>query len=306
MNGRTGALTALHLLLVWAVTALVVPLLGLVVLAAGWAGGLGGAAVVLLPGVPAVVGLLALAGGPAASVVPLCGSVRRRLVWAVSVFVLGTLGVLAGVAAYSRGVDLGSGGVRAALTGVPYAVAAAFFVPGVRVRAGAALLLAVGVLYGGFAGPAQAEQTRHEAEAARYRERADLLYLADPPPGMRVALADSEAAGFLVDYRSAAGGPERLGLTVRRPLTPELRCPEASTEGTTCRVDEGREVVEVHVFPDGTRQVTLTRRHGPSEVEVGSQSLDEAGLRRVLDSVHPLSGPELEDLMRSERIRHHL
>ncbi|WP_327128828.1 hypothetical protein [Streptomyces sp. NBC_01727] len=84
---------------------------------------------VLALGVPLMARLLAISGIPARTVVPLCGSVGRRLGWAAVVFALGTLGVLAGLAAYGGDVDLGSAGTRVALTGVPYAVAVAFFVP---------------------------------------------------------------------------------------------------------------------------------------------------------------------------------
>ncbi|WUR86043.1 hypothetical protein OG967_48585 [Streptomyces phaeochromogenes] len=123
------------------------------------------------------------------TVVPLCGSVQQRLGWAVLVFVLGTFGVLAGLAAYGWDVDLGSASTRIALTGVPYAVAAAFCVPSRWVRLGAVAALVAGAAYGGFVGPAQSRQRLHEAEVARYREHPELLYLGAAPPGMRVSHA---------------------------------------------------------------------------------------------------------------------
>ena len=83
-----------------------------------------------------------MAGLPARTVVPLCGSVPQRLGWAVLVFILGTLGVLTGLAAYGGGASLGSAGTRVALTGAPYAVAAAFFVPSRWVRLGVLAVLA--------------------------------------------------------------------------------------------------------------------------------------------------------------------
>ncbi|MFC5674322.1 hypothetical protein [Streptomyces incanus] len=152
MTSGRGALTALHLFLVWATMTAAVPPLGFGLLVTAWGGGTGAAAPILALGVPLTVGLLATAGIPAQTVVPLCGSVPQRLGWAVLVFVLGTLGVLAGLAAYAGGVDLGSASTRIALTGAPYAVAAAFFVPGRWVRLGAVGALAAGVAYGGFVG----------------------------------------------------------------------------------------------------------------------------------------------------------
>ncbi|MDN3261218.1 hypothetical protein QWJ26_15635 [Streptomyces sp. CSDS2] len=56
----------------------------------------------------------------------------------------------------------------------------------------------------------------------------------------------------------------------------------------------------VRTFPDGGHHVTLTRRHGAVEAEVTSQTLDEPALRRLLDTLHPLSDAELEGLMKEK------
>ncbi|MFC8242111.1 hypothetical protein [Streptomyces chartreusis] len=113
-----------------------VPVLGFGLVVTAWGGGAEAAAPAFVLGAPLTVGLLAVAGISARTVVPLCGSVAGRLGWAVLVFFLGTIGVAAGLAAYGADVDLGSAGTRVALTGVPYAVAAAFFVPSRWVRLG--------------------------------------------------------------------------------------------------------------------------------------------------------------------------
>ncbi|MEU6486612.1 hypothetical protein [Streptomyces sp. NPDC046887] len=146
-------LTALHLLLVWAAMTCAAPALGFSVMMAGWDGGSRAALVAAAVGVPLTVGLLVAAGTPAPGVVPLCATVHGRFGWAVAVFVLGTLGVLAGLAAYLAHVDLGSAGTRFALAGVPYAVAAALFVPDRWVRLGAVAVMAAAVLYAGFTAP---------------------------------------------------------------------------------------------------------------------------------------------------------
>ncbi|QOV40739.1 hypothetical protein IM697_21475 [Streptomyces ferrugineus] len=304
MTSGRRALTVLHLFLVWATMTAAVPVLGFGLLVSGWGGGAGAALSAFALGVPLVVGLLAMAGIPARTVVPLCGSVSRRLGWAALVFVLGTLGVLAGLAVYGGDVDLGSGGTRIALTGAPYAVAAAFFVPSRWVRLGAGAVLAAGVVYGGFVGPAQAEQRRHAAEVARYRERSELLYLAAAPPGMRVSRAVVGPAYFSVDYGPIRAGYElgHVGLTARPPLTPALRCPEFLEDGVTCTVDVHGEMRMIRSLPGGARDVTLVRRHRDAEVAVSSQYLDEPGLRRLLNTLHPLSDTELEKLMREKAI----
>ncbi|WP_073952766.1 hypothetical protein [Streptomyces kebangsaanensis] len=307
MTSGRGALTALHLFLVWATMAAAVPTLGFVLLVTVWGGGAGAAAPVFVLGVPLTVGLLAAAGVPARTVVPLCGSVPQRLGWAVLVFVLGTLGVLAGLAAYGGGVDLGGAGTRIALTGVPYAVAAALFVPSRWVRLGAVAALAAGVAYGGFVGPAQSQQGRHEAEVSRYREHPELLYLGTAPPGMQVSRAEVGPAYFSVEYRPVRQDEfAYVGLTVRSPLTPAPRCPELVEKGVTCTVDTHGEMRTVRDFPGGGRAVTLTRRHRNAEAEVTSQTLDEPGLRHLLNTLHPLSDTELEKLMREKKIDHRL
>ncbi|WP_238995387.1 hypothetical protein [Streptomyces cyaneogriseus] len=130
-HGR-GALTALHLLLVWAAMAVAVPPVGVALPATAWVGGAAATVPVFLIGVSVAVGLPAMTGLPVRTVVPLCGTARRRFGWAAPVFVLGTLGV---VAAYGGDVDLGGAGTRITLTGAPYAVATALAVP--RSAAGA-------------------------------------------------------------------------------------------------------------------------------------------------------------------------
>ncbi|GAP51713.1 uncharacterized protein SAZU_6586 [Streptomyces azureus] len=303
MTSGRRALTALHLLLVWATMAAAVPVLGFGLVMAAWGGGRGATAPVLLLGVPLTVGLLATTAAPARTVVPLCGSVPQRLGWAVSVFVLGTLGVLAGLAAYYGGVDLGGARTRIALAGAPYAVAAAFFVPNRRVRLGAVTVLAAGVVYGGFVGPAQAEQRRQEAEAARYREHAELLYLGAAPPGMQLSRAEAGPASFSVDYRGVREDVfSYVALTVRSPLTPTPRCPDLREKGVTCTVDAHGEMRMVRDLPSGEHAVTLVRRYRKAEVEVTSQTLGEPGLRRLLNTLHPLSDEELEKLMREKKI----
>ncbi|MFF6883473.1 hypothetical protein ACFY9F_09825 [Streptomyces sp. NPDC012421] len=303
MTSGRGKRIALHLVLVWAVAVGVMPVLGFGLVLGAWSGGAVEAALFLALGVPLAVGLLTAAAFPARNVVPWCDGLPRRVGWAVLVLALGTAGVLAGVAAYGEGVDLGSAGTRIVLTGLPYAVAAALFVPDRWVRSGALAVVAAAVVYGGFLGPAHARQQQEDADAARYREHPELLHLGTPPPGMEVARATVGPAAFGVDYRPARPDvPGYVGLTVRRPFTPAPRCPEPAEKDVTCAVSEDGELRSVRRFPGGGLHVTLVRHHLGAEVEVASESLDEAGLRRLLDSLHPLSDEELERLTRDGRI----
>lgn len=298
MTSSQGARTALHLFLVWATMVAAVPTLGFWLLVTAWGGGAGAVVPALALGVPLTVGLLTTTGIPVRTVVPLCGSVPQRLGWAILVFVLGTLGVLAGLAAYSGDVALGSAGTRVALTGVPYAVAAAFFVPNRWVRLGAVAALAAAVAYGGFIGPTQSRQRQHAAEAARYRQHPELLYMIATPPGMRVARAEVAPASFYVEYHSVRQDAY-VALAVRSPLTPKPQCPEPAEKEMTCTVDGHGEMRTLHHSPGGV--ITLTRRYRNAEVAVSSKMLDEPGLRHLLDTLHPLSDTELEELVR-ERV----
>lgn len=298
-----GRLAALHLLLVWATMTAAVPVLGFGLVVTAWGGGAEAAAPAFVLGAPLTVGLLAVAGLSARTVVPLCGSVAGRLGWAVLVFFLGTIGVAAGLAAYGADVDLGSAGTRVALTGVPYAVAAAFFVPSRWVRLGAGAALATCVMYGGFLGPAQAQERRHAAEVARYREHPELLYVGAAPPGMQISHVVVGPAYVSVDYRPVAQNEAGyVGLTMRSQLTPTAQCPELVQKDVTCSVDARGDVRTVRELPGGTRAITLTRHLRDAEAEVNSQYLDESGLRHLLDTLHPLSDEELERLMREKVI----
>lgn len=154
MTTGRGPLIALHLCLVWAVMTAGMTTLGFASVYAAMAGGTAATVPVLAVGLPVALGLLALTGLPVAEVVPLCGSASRRLSWTVLVFLLGTPGVFAGLVAYTQHVDLGSAGTRVTLTGMPYAVAAAFFVPSRWVRLGAPAPLIGAAAYVVLAGPA--------------------------------------------------------------------------------------------------------------------------------------------------------
>ncbi|GAA3560825.1 hypothetical protein GCM10022295_48820 [Streptomyces osmaniensis] len=301
-SGR-GRLAALHLLLVWATMTAAVPVLGFGLVVAAWGGGAEAAAPAFVLGAPLTVGLLAVAGISARTVVPLCGSVAGRLGWAVLIFFLGTIGVAAGLAAYSADVDLGSAGTRVALTGVPYAVAAAFFVPSRWVRLGAGAALTACVMYGGFLGPAQARERQHAAEVARYREHPELLYVGAAPPGMQISRVVVGPAYVGVDYRPVAQNEAGyVGLTMRSQLTPTPQCPELVQKDVTCSVDRRGDKRTVRELPGGTRAITLTRHLRHAEAQVESQYLDEPGLRHLLDTLNPLSDEELERLMREKAI----
>ncbi|MFG2824002.1 hypothetical protein ACGFX4_31810 [Kitasatospora sp. NPDC048365] len=307
MKSSSGRiLTAAHLLLVWATMAAAVPALGFGLVIAAWGGGGAAAVLVLALGVAAAVGLLAVAHLPLRGTVPRYDTTTGILGRALPVFALGTFGVLTGVAACSSHVDLGSAGTRIALTGAPYAFAAAFFVPSRPVRLGAAAVLAAAVAYAGLV-LSHVEQRRFEAEVARYRQHQELLYAGDAPPGMEVLRATA-GNDFRIEYRPVGEYDLRrqVSLTVRHPPTLTLRCPPPR-DGVTCAVEPNGDLRKVARDPSGSVQVTLTRRHRDVQVDVTTRTPDdEPWLRRLLDTLHPLSDGELKGLMRQEKIVHTL
>ncbi|MFI1767693.1 hypothetical protein ACH41H_37400 [Streptomyces sp. NPDC020800] len=141
-------------------------------------------------------------------------------------------------------------------------------------------VLAAGIAYEGFVGPAQAQQRRHEAEAARYREDPQLLYLGAAPSGMHVSHAEAGPASFVVDYRPVREGYEAgfVALTVRPPFTAAPRCPAPLAEREACTADAHGEMLTVRALSGGAQDVTLTRRYQNTEAEATSQALDEPGL----------------------------
>ncbi|QNP71905.1 hypothetical protein IAG44_22485 [Streptomyces roseirectus] len=282
-----------HLLLVWVAMAVVGPVVGVGVFMAGWGGGGGAALVVAGVGVPVVVGLLVVLA-PEGDVVPWCGSRGGRVGWAVTVFLVGTAGVAAGVGAYGGDVDLGGPAMRVALVGVPYAVVAAFFVPGRWVRAAGVGVLAAGVAYGGFVGPAQARERERAAEVAAYREHPEVLYVIDTPPGMRMVRA---TIGVYVsfEYHSLDGStPGYVGLTVRSPLSQPVNCAVFTDARDRCTREADGDVRVAR--GDGTR--SLFRRHLGAEAEISSRTLDDAALNKLLGTLHPVSDGELDAMMR--------
>jgi hypothetical protein len=111
-------------------------------------------------------------------------------------------------------------------------------------------------------------------------------------------------AYFTVEYHPVREGYELryVGLVMRPPLTQTPRCPKFVEKSVTCTVDVHGEMRMIRRLPGSTRDITLTRRHHDAEVEVTSQSLDEPGLRRLLNTLHPLSNTDLERLMREKVI----
>jgi hypothetical protein len=169
---QPSALVAVHLLLVWLIGATTAPALGFATLGAAWGGGTGGGLATLLVGGAVTVTVLAATGLVVRGVVPLCATTRGLIGWAVTVFVGGTLGAIAGLAAWTTDeFDMGGADMRIALTGAPYALTAAFFIPGRAVRLASAAALAGTVPFAAYT-----------LQQASERDALNALLAGDPLP----------------------------------------------------------------------------------------------------------------------------
>ena len=123
---------------------------------------------------------------------------------------------------------------------------------------------------------------------------------------MRVSQAVVGHGQFSVDYRPIE--PDQSGyvsLTVRSPNTPntpKATCALLVQKDVTCTVDEHGEIRVASSLPHDGHHIRLIREHRGAEVEASSQSLAEPGLRHLLNTLHPLSDEELENMMREKTI----
>ncbi|MET9108984.1 hypothetical protein ABZX29_20715, partial [Streptomyces zhihengii] len=219
---------AVHLVAVWlagcalsAVQSQAV-LVGLFAGSPPWAAGLLAVVAALAVALLALLGRVAGREGPSQhalgahvrAVVPLAAGRAGLWAWAAGVWALGTLGAAAAVVVGYRVDHLETALPVHLAGGACYAVAAALFVPGARVRLGAlgtAAALAAGGCWAAL--DAARPPTLDEWIAANGVDRS-MLRLGDPPPGWTVQVLGASEDGFGADYERA--GSPRLHLGVAR------------------------------------------------------------------------------------------
>jgi hypothetical protein len=239
------------------------------------------------------------------TIMPLLYRVRGRWAWAAGVYVLGTIGAFgAGVVNFritSNQVEPitrweGSDWLYL-VGGACYALAAAFFLPGSRVRLGAlgaTAALAAGGLYATWS--AAQPPTLDEWITANGVDGA-LLQVGGPPPGYTLRVVSASA----VDFRARYEGPRsvRLHLGVERtghdtpridvgghPVLP-IRVKDDGGGRQLVTYESGYEYQDLRLRRDGlVYTVTMERFHG-----------DLSAARHILSTIRLATDTELGNLV---------
>ncbi|MFD0431488.1 hypothetical protein ACFQ60_42630 [Streptomyces zhihengii] len=217
--------------------------------------------------------------------------------WAAGVWALGTLGAAAVVVGYR--VDHLETALPVHLAGgACYAVAAALFVPGARVRLGALGTAAALAAGGGWAAlDATRPPTLDEWIAANGVDRA-MLRLGDPPPGWTVQVLGASEDGFGADYERA--GSPRLHLGVARAGQDHRRadaagCPSPRRPGRLHR--RRRRTPAGGLGGDRPyRELRLDAGGLVHTVTLDGPGADLAAARRILSLLRPATDAELAGL----------
>ncbi|MBQ0985587.1 hypothetical protein KBZ10_13900 [Streptomyces sp. F63] len=246
------------------------------------------------------VAVLAALGSAVRTLVPL---MRRRgglWAWTASVYALGTAAA-SGVTVVSMQINRLDGiHLLYPAGGACYAIAAALFLPGTRVKlgaAGAAAALAAGVAYAAWA--AAQPPTLGEWITANGVDRG-MLRVGDPPPGytLRGEGASEESFGAHYEGPNAESlhlGVERAGHDPRRVDARD--CPVPRGDPIRCTDDGGGRQLRVYEGDYEHWELRL-RRDGLVYTVAGDGSpTDLSAARHVLSTLRPATGAELAGLL---------
>jgi hypothetical protein len=250
----------------------------------------------------AAVGLVALGGvaRAARTIVPLAHRPRGRRTWTVSVYVSGTAGASVAAVVNFQADRLDNALPLYVVGGSCYALVAALFLPGIRIRLGA--LAATAVLVGGVAyayGDAGRPPTLDEYVAANEVDRS-LLRVGDPPPGYTL--------------RALGAGEDTFGAEYERPHSVRLHLGVARAGHDTRRADARGCPVPfgdpIHCVDDGAGRQLLTYEGGYEHQElrlrrdglvftvtVEGRHADLSAARHVLSTLRPATDAELAGLL---------
>ncbi|MBX9395270.1 hypothetical protein K4749_17120 [Streptomyces sp. TRM72054] len=288
-----------HLAAVWLFGCVLTGVQSQAVLVALFVGGtallVGAVAVVAALAVPALAGL----GTAARTIAPLTRRRRGLWAWAVSVYVLGTIGAFGAAVVNFQVNRLENGLLLYPAGGLCYALAAALFLPDTRVRLGAlgaAAVLAVGGSYATW--DATRPPTLDEWLTANDVDRA-LLRIGDPPPGHTLRVLGASEDGFGADYERPHS--DGLHLAVARQGHDTRRadargCPVPSGEPIHCTDDgEGRQLI---TYEGGYEHQELRLRRDGLTYTVTLQGTDNdlTAARHILSTLRPATDGELDGL----------
>ncbi|MDT9686331.1 hypothetical protein RND61_30310 [Streptomyces sp. TRM76323] len=292
----TGRAVA-HLAVVWLVGCALTGLQTRAVLVALFVGGrapLGALAVTVPLSVAALAGL----GTTARPIVPLTRRARGLWTWAASLHTFGTAGAFGVIVADVTTGGLDSGLLLYPVGGTCYALAAAFFLPGTRVKLGA-LGVAVALAAGGAYAVRDAAQppTLDEWIAANRVDRT-LLRVGDPPPGYTLRVLGASEDGFGADYERPRSARLHLGVEHRGHDTRRADargCPVPFGEAVRCADDGGGR--QLLTYEGGRQELRLRRDDLVYTVTLEGSRTDLSAARHVLSTLRPATDVELADLL---------
>ncbi|MEV6397064.1 hypothetical protein AB0M39_20130 [Streptomyces sp. NPDC051907] len=298
----TAARTAGHLLLVWIVGAALAPALGFATVGAVWVGGPGATLAVLLVGGLLSIAALAATGLVVRDVVPLCATARGLMGWAATVLVGGTLGALGGFAAWTTDeFDLGGADMRIALSGLPYAVVAAFFVPSRSVRLTSAVALAGTLAFTTYTLQEAGERDRLDSLLNRSGLAREERLLIEPPGGLE-AEEGSGTLGpneFRMHFTQGGEPGASPGFDYRVSRRADGDCPKDLPGRIGCRDAGGGVTVVTQRHDDGeVWEYVHLRRDGLLLTARTTEGMGVPQLRQALEKARPATDEELLDIVR--------
>ncbi|MFI6285752.1 hypothetical protein ACIBCM_13515 [Streptomyces sp. NPDC051018] len=246
---------------------------------------------------PFAVSLLAGFALSARSLVPLTRRARGLWIWAAAVYGLGTAGAIGAAAVHFRVYD-GENDLAALYLsgGVCYALAAAFFLPGTRIRAAALATAAALAVGGGYVSWQAAQPPTPDEWIADNRVDRALLRVGEPPTGYVLQSVGASEDGFGATYTRPGSpdlhlGVERSGADTRR--RDAQGCPVPFGVPIRCTDDgDGRQLVTYG--GSAVRQELVLRRDGLAHtVTIDGNEADLPGARHILLTLRPATDGEL-------------
>ncbi|MFD5270911.1 hypothetical protein [Streptomyces sp. NPDC058335] len=246
------------------------------------------------------VAVFAWLGSAVRTAVPLMHRAGGLWGWAACVYALGTVGAF-GVAVLHFETDrLENGLLLYPAGGTCYALAAALFLPSLRVRIGAlgaATVLTVGGTYAAWT--AGQPPTLSEWITANGVDRT-LLRVGDPPPGYALNVLGASEDGFGADYEGPHSARVHLyvahaGHDARR--VDARGCPVPFGEPIRCRDDGGGRHLVIFTGSYERQELRLRRDALVYTVTVEGSHTDLSAARHILATLRPATDAELAGLL---------
>lgn len=299
-QGKNAGRAIAHLVAVWLVGCPLTYVQLMMVLVILFTGGAAPFAAVLVGVALLSVVVLAGFGTAVRTLVPLMRRARGLWAWAVSVYVLGTVGAFGAAAVNFKINHLENGLLLYPAGGTCYALAAALFLPGTRVRLGAlgaATLLAVGGVYATWA--ATQPPTLDEWLTANGVDHT-LLRVGDPPPGYALRVLGAGEDGFGAEYERPRStrlhlGVKRVGHDTRR--VDARGCPVPFGEPIRCTDDGGGRLLLTYEGGYERQELRLCRDGLVHTVTVEGSPTDLSAARHILSTLRPATDAELAGLL---------